>query len=54
MHKNLAETYGAPGLKAPQATQAKHCESVAASLTTAAQEDRVLAAEHRNMAKEAK
>jgi hypothetical protein len=54
MHKNLAETYGAPGLKAPQAAQAKHCESVAASLTTAAQEDRALAAEHRNMAKEPK
>src|SRR6266702_7971010 len=27
MHKNLAETYGAPGGKAPQAAQSKHCES---------------------------
>ncbi len=53
MHENLAQTYGAPGLKAPQAAQAKHCESVAASLKTAAQEDRALATEHRKMAKEA-
>ena len=53
MHKNLAETYGAPGGKPWQASQAKHCDSVAASLNTAAQEDRALAAEHRQMAKEA-
>ncbi len=45
MHKNLAEVYGAPGGKPWQAQQAKHCDSVAASLTTAAQEDRALAAE---------
>jgi hypothetical protein len=50
MHKNLAETYGAPGGKPWQASQAKHCDSVTASLTTAAQEDRALAAEHRKMA----
>jgi hypothetical protein len=53
MHKNLAQTYGAPGGKPWQASQAKHCDSVAASLKTAAQEDRALAAEHRNMAKAA-
>jgi hypothetical protein len=53
MHKNLAETYGAPGGKPFQAAQAKHCDSVAASLTAAAQEDRALAAGHRKMAKEA-
>ena len=51
MHKNLAETYGAPGGKPWQASQAKHCDSVAVSLNAAAQEDRALAAEHRNMAK---
>jgi hypothetical protein len=51
MHKNLAQTYGQPGLKATQAAQAKHCDSVAASLETAAQEDRALAAAHRQMAK---
>lgn len=53
MHKNLAETYAAPGGKPWQAAQAKHCDSVAVSLTTAAQEDRALAAEHRKMAQEA-
>lgn len=53
MHKNLAETYGAPGGKPWQASQAKHCESVVASLNAAAQEDRALAAEHRTMAKDA-
>ena len=53
MHKNLSQTYGQPGGKPWQAAQAKHCDSVAASLTTAAQEDRALAAEHRKMAKEA-
>jgi hypothetical protein len=52
MHKSLAETYGAPGGKPWQAAQAKHCESVATSLKTAAQGDRALAAEHRKMAKE--
>jgi hypothetical protein len=53
MHKNLAETYGQPGGKPWQAKQAKHCDSVAASLKTAAQEERALAAEHHKMAKEA-
>jgi hypothetical protein len=53
MHKNLAETYGAPGGKPWQAKQAKHCDSVATSLKTAAQEERALAAEHHKMAKEA-
>lgn len=52
MHKNLAETYGAPGGKPWQAAQAKHCDSVSASLKTAAAEDRALAAEHRKIAKE--
>ena len=52
MHKNLAETYGAPGGKPWQASQAKHCDSVAVSLKAAAEEDRALAAEHRKMAKE--
>src|SRR6266702_6628389 len=53
MHKNLGETYGQPGGKPWQAAQAKHCDSVATSLKAAAQEERALAAEHRNMAKEA-
>ena len=53
MHKNLAETYGQAGLKAQQAAQSKHCASVATSLTTAAQEERALAAAHHKMAKEA-
>ena len=53
MHKNLAETYGAPGGKPFQAAQAKHCDSVAASLAAAAAEDRALAKGHRDMAKEA-
>jgi hypothetical protein len=52
MHKNLGETYGQPGGKPWQAAQAKHCDSVAASLKAAAQEEHALAAEHRNMAKE--
>ncbi len=52
MHKNLAETYGVPGGKPWQASQAKHCDSVAASLKTAAEEDRALAAGHRKIAKE--
>jgi len=53
MHKNLSETYAQPGGKSWQAAQAKHCDSVAASLKSAAQEDRALATEHRKMAKEA-
>jgi hypothetical protein len=53
MHKNLTETYGAPGGKPFQAAQAKHCASVAASLAAAAAEDRALAKGHRDMAKEA-
>ena len=53
MHKNLGQAYGAPGGKPWQVGQAKHCDSVAASLKTAAQEERALAAEHHNMAKEA-
>jgi hypothetical protein len=53
MHKNLSQTYGQAGLKQTQAAQAKHCENVAASLKTAAQEERALAAEHHKMAKEA-
>jgi hypothetical protein len=53
MHKNLAQTYGQRGGKPWQAGQAKHCNSVATTLKTAAQEERVLAAEHHKMAKEA-
>jgi hypothetical protein len=53
MHKNLAQTYAQPGGKPWQAGQAKHCDSVATSLKTAAQEERALAAEHQKMAKEA-
>lgn len=52
MHKNSSQTYATPGGKPCQAAQAKHCDSVATSLNSAAQEDRALAAEHRNMAKE--
>ncbi len=52
MHKNLGETYGQPGGKPWQASQAKHCDSVATSLKSAAEEERALAAEHRKMAKE--
>ena len=50
MHKNLAETYGQPGLKAIQKAQAKHCDSVASDLESAAKEEHALAAEHHKMA----
>lgn len=53
MHKNLGETYKQPGGKPWQAAQGKHCDSLAMDLKAAAQEERALAAEHRNMAKEA-
>lgn len=53
MHKNLSETYAQPGGKPWQGAQAKHCDSVAASLKAAAEEERALAAEHRKLAMEA-
>ncbi len=51
MHKNLGETYGQPGGKPWQASQSKHCASVATELAAAAKNERALAAEHRKMAK---
>jgi hypothetical protein len=53
MHKNMAEAYATPGGKAWQASQAKHCNAVAASAKTAAREERELAAEHHKMATQA-
>ncbi len=53
MHKNLGETYGQPGGKPWQASQSKHCASVATELAAAAKNERALAAEHRKMAKTA-
>jgi hypothetical protein len=51
-HKDLGQTYTQQaGGKAPQASQAKHCDSVAADLEAAAKEERALAEEHHKMAK---
>ncbi len=51
-HKDLGQTYSTQaGGKAPQASQAKHCDSVAADLEAAAKEERALAEEHHKMAK---
>ncbi len=51
-HKDLGQTYSTQaGGKAPQASQAKHCDSVASALEAAAREERALAEEHHKMAK---
>jgi len=51
-HKDLGQTYRTQaGGKATQASQAKHCDSVASELEAAAKEERALAEEHAKMAK---
>jgi len=50
-HKDLGDTYGAPGGKPSLIGPAKHCKTVATELAVAAKNERALAAEHRNMAK---
>jgi hypothetical protein len=52
-HKDLAQMYTSNPSKPWQASEAKHCDSVASSLKAAAAEDRALAAEHHKLAKEA-
>src|SRR5262245_14522887 len=51
-HKDLGQTYGSQaGGKALQAGQARHCDSVATDLESAAKEERALAEEHHKMAR---
>ena len=52
-HKELAESYAAPGGEAWMAGQVKHCDAVVSDLKAAAREDRRLAAAHLKMAKKA-